>query len=1599
MAFTATPTNGGTTPSYQWQVDGSNVATGAIYTTTTLTNSQVVTCVMTSSSACASPATATSTGITITVNATLVPAVAIALTTGTNPMCAGATATFTATPTNGGATPSYQWKVGGVNAGTNAATFTTTSLTNGQVVTCVMTSSSSCASPATATSLGVTMTVNPVVVPSVSSALTSGSNPMCAGSSATFTATPVNGGTPSYQWQVNGVNVGTGTTYTTTGLTNGQNVTCIMTSTATCATPTTATSLATTMTVNPVLVPSVVIALTTGTNPMCAGSNAIFTATPTNGGTPSYQWKLNGTNAGTGATYTNAALNNGDVVTCVMTSTATCATPTTATSNAVTMTVNPVVTPAVSIAITTGSNPMCAGALATFTATPVNGGTTPSYQWKVDGTSVGANSATYSSTSLTNGQVVTCVMTSNATCTSVSTATSNSMNIIINSVLVPAVSVAISTGSNPTCAGSAVAFTATPTNGGATPSYQWKLNGSNVGTNADTYSNSSLTNGQVVTCVMTSSSACASPSTATSTSIAMTVNAVVAPSVVIALTTGTNPMCAGSNAIFTATPTNGGTPSYQWKLNGTNAGTGATYTNAALNNSDAVTCVMTSTATCATPTTATSTAINMTVNTVVTPAVSIALTTGSNPMCAGALATFTATPVNGGTTPSYQWKVDGTSVGANSATYSSTSLTNGQVVTCVMTSNATCTSVSTATSNSMNIIINSVLVPAVSVTITTGSNPTCVGSAVTFTAAPTNGGATPSYQWKLNGSNVGTNADTYSNSSLTNGQIVTCVMTSSSACASPSTATSTGITMGVNAVVAPAVAIAFTSGSNPMCAGSSATFTATPTNGGATPSYQWTVNGTNVGTGATYTNASLNNNDAVVCVLTSSATCATPTTATSTAINMTVNPVVTPAVSIALTTGSNPMCAGQSATFTATPVDGGTTPSYQWKVDGVNAGTNAATFTSTSLTNGQNVTCVMTSNATCTSVSTATSNIITITINSVLVPAVSVAITTGSNPTCTGATVVFTANPTNGGTTPSYQWKLNSTNVGTGDTYTTTTINNNDVVTCVMTSSSSCASPTTATSGAITMGVNSVLTPSVAVVLTTGSNPTCAGSAVTFTATPVNGGTTPSYQWKVDGVDAGTNADTYSTSTLTNNQVVTCVMTSSSACASPATATSTDITMVVNPVLTPAVDIAITTGSNPTCDGTVVIFTATPTNGGTTPSYQWKVDGVAAGTNSATFTSTTLTNNQVVTCEMTSNANCVNTATVTSNSITITVGTTLTPEVSIALTSGATICAGTSATYTATPTNGGTTPSYQWQVDGVNAGTNSATFTTSSLTNGQIVTCEMTSSSACASPSMATSPSITVTVTPSVLASVSVNLIVGSNPACAGTELTFTATPANSGTTPVYQWKVDGTNAGTSSTVFTTNAITNGQVVTCEMTSSAACASPAVAVSTGTTMIINPLPATPTITQSGDTLISSAASGNQWYMGTPGAIIAGAVNQHYTVSQTNDYYVVVTGGNGCISIPSTTIHVEIVGVEDNDQLNFNIYPNPNNGKFTIQMNDELIDNANFELFDAMGNLVYSKVLTNTNKHDISLKNVAYGIYTVRITSSNNSTTQKLVIQK
>jgi hypothetical protein len=68
VTFTATPTNGGSAPTYQWMINGVNVAgqTASIFTTSSLANGNIVSVMMTSNDPCANPTIATSNSITIT---------------------------------------------------------------------------------------------------------------------------------------------------------------------------------------------------------------------------------------------------------------------------------------------------------------------------------------------------------------------------------------------------------------------------------------------------------------------------------------------------------------------------------------------------------------------------------------------------------------------------------------------------------------------------------------------------------------------------------------------------------------------------------------------------------------------------------------------------------------------------------------------------------------------------------------------------------------------------------------------------------------------------------------------------------------------------------------------------------------------------------------------------------------------------------------------------------------------------------------------------------------------------------------------------------------------------------------------------------------------------------------------------------------------------------------------------------------------------------------------------------------------------------------------------------------------------------------------
>ena len=161
-----------------------------------------------------------------------------------------------------------------------------------------------------------------------------------------------------------------------------------------------------------------------------------------------------------------------------------------------------------------GNQNICSGSVNSYYTPPIVG---LNYTWTLPTGWAGSSIFNYINT-VAGLNSDTIFVSANNTCGS-----SGSQSLYVN--VTPSFAlISISAFPNDTiCQGDIVSFTSTITNGGAFPSYQWKLNGNNVGLNSNNYTASSLIDGDVVNCILTSSLACVSGNPAISNSISITV--------------------------------------------------------------------------------------------------------------------------------------------------------------------------------------------------------------------------------------------------------------------------------------------------------------------------------------------------------------------------------------------------------------------------------------------------------------------------------------------------------------------------------------------------------------------------------------------------------------------------------------------------------------------------------------------------------------------------------------------------------------------------------------------------------------------------------------------------------------------------------------------------------------------------------------------------------------------------------------------------------------------------------------------------------------------------------------------------------------------
>ncbi len=140
-------------------------------------------------------------------------------------------------------------------------------------------------------------------------------------------------------------------------------------------------------------------------------------------------------------------------------------------------------------------------------------------------------------------------------------------------------------------------------------------------------------------------------------------------------------------------------------------------------------------------------------------------------------------------------------------------------------------------------------------------------------------------------------------------------------------------------------------------------------------------------------------------------------------------------------------------------------------------------------------------------------------------------------------------------------------------------------------------------------------------------------------------------------------------------------------------------------------------------------------------------------------------------------------------------------------------------------------------------------------------------------------------------------------------------------------------------------------------------------------------------TPSGGTYIGAGVTGSTFFANQAGQG-AHIITYNYTAP------------NGCSNIARDTLLVNAcVGIEEfNDNMSLNVYPNPNTGVFTIEINSNTQLNAEIFIHSVDGKLVYKSLMDGNGfiSKTINISDLANGIYYLKVSSKDSIKTYKLI---
>jgi hypothetical protein len=148
-----------------------------------------------------------------------------------------------------------------------------------------------------------------------------------------------------------------------------------------------------------------------------------------------------------------------------------------------------------------------------------------------------------------------------------------------------------------------------------------------------------------------------------------------------------------------------------------------------------------------------------------------------------------------------------------------------------------------------------------------------------------------------------------------------------------------------------------------------------------------------------------------------------------------------------------------------------------------------------------------------------------------------------------------------------------------------------------------------------------------------------------------------------------------------------------------------------------------------------------------------------------------------------------------------------------------------------------------------------------------------------------------------------------------------------------------------------------------------------------------------------------------WFVDPSSAGVFSGTGTTGTINWTKDY-------NGTVSISVKSINTcgesensqvvtvllsSTLGIGNNSEnIGIALYPNPNNGKFTLTLDANANHDVNIIIYNSLGVEVYSEngvKLSGKITKNIDLSSLSKGIYNLKVAGENGSVVKKFVIQK